>query len=231
MSKAKKHLAGKTGEAIKFALRTRSSALRLAGYVFLTAMSGAFVAGNDAGRAYNTFPMMGDEWVPLEIADMDPPWRNLFENTATVQFNHRVLALSTYTAICWTYVRTMGATALWETLPAVTRISFHALFATAAAQVGLGISTLLMYVPVPLAAAHQVSVFSLSLCALSSIMSLLLLQAGSMVVLTSALVAAHSLRYGKANDAAKIIRVAATTATAPAKKARVQPISMRSRQK
>ncbi|CAE7558175.1 COX15, partial [Symbiodinium microadriaticum] len=155
MSKASKELAGKTGQAIKFALKTRKSALRLAGFVFLTAMSGAFVAGNDAGRAYNTFPMMDDEWIPLEIADMDPPWRNFFENTATVQFDHRVLALSTYAGICWTYVRTQSSAALWETLPLATRLSFHTMFVAAAAQVGLGVFTLLTYVPVPLAAAHQ----------------------------------------------------------------------------
>ena len=161
-SKAQAELTGKTGAAVKFALKTRKSALTLAGAVFLTAMSGAYVAGNDAGRAYNTFPMMGDEWIPLEIADMLPAWRNLFENTATVQFNHRVLALSTYFGICWTYFNTVSRTAMWETLPRATRLSFHALIVAAGAQVGLGITTLLMYVPIPLAAAHQVTNDSIS---------------------------------------------------------------------
>jgi heme a synthase len=155
-SKMQAELQTKTGQAVKFALKSRKSVIGLAGAVFLTAMSGAFVAGNDAGRAYNTFPMMGDEWIPLEIADMLPGWKNLFENTATVQFNHRVLALSTYFGICWVYVRSMSQTALWETLPIATRMSFHTMVLAAGAQVGLGISTLLMHVPIPLAAAHQV---------------------------------------------------------------------------
>ena len=44
--------------------------------------SGAYVAGNDAGRAYNTFPMMGDEWIPEGMWTLQPAWRNLVENTA-----------------------------------------------------------------------------------------------------------------------------------------------------
>ena len=61
----------------------------------LTAFSGAFVAGNDAGRAYNTFPKMGHEWIPSDIFQLQPWYRNFFEDTATVQLDHRVLAMST----------------------------------------------------------------------------------------------------------------------------------------
>jgi Cytochrome oxidase assembly protein len=49
---------------------------------------GAFVAGLDAGHAYNTFPLMGGRVVPEEYAAL-PGWRNAFENTAAVQFHHR----------------------------------------------------------------------------------------------------------------------------------------------
>lgn len=51
-------------------------------------LPGAFVAGLDAGHAYNTFPLMGGHIVPEEYWAL-PGWRNTFENTAAVQFHHR----------------------------------------------------------------------------------------------------------------------------------------------
>lgn len=59
--------------------------------VFLTAFSGAFVAGLDAGLIYNTFPLMGDQVVPEGMFTKTPLWKNFFENDTTVQFNHRYL--------------------------------------------------------------------------------------------------------------------------------------------
>lgn len=52
------------------------------------ASTGAFVAGLDAGHAYNTFPLMAGRIVPEEYWAL-PGWRNAFENTAAVQFHHR----------------------------------------------------------------------------------------------------------------------------------------------
>jgi heme A synthase len=41
---------------------------------------------SELGRAYNTFPLMGDEIMPIDdMFTMEPKWRNFFENTATVQ--------------------------------------------------------------------------------------------------------------------------------------------------
>ncbi|KAL6541846.1 Cytochrome c oxidase assembly protein cox15 [Orobanche gracilis] len=57
--------------------------------VGVTAVSGAFVAGNDAGRSFNTFPKMGDTWIPEDVFTMKPLIRNFFENTATVQSSSR----------------------------------------------------------------------------------------------------------------------------------------------
>jgi heme A synthase len=66
--------------AKKLAGRVRGASLLTAGVVMTTALSGAFVAGNDAGRAYNTFPDMDGEWVPSGCLDLQPAWRNAFEN-------------------------------------------------------------------------------------------------------------------------------------------------------
>mgnify|MGYP001487388139 CR=1 FL=1 len=66
-----------------------------AAMVFLTILAGAFVAGNDAGLAYNTFPLMDGQLIPDDIFSYHPWWRNIFENVALVQLIHRLFALAT----------------------------------------------------------------------------------------------------------------------------------------
>ncbi len=124
--------------------------LALAALVFITVMSGGFVAGLDAGLMYNTFPKMGNYWIPPGYLALQPEWRNLFENMAAVQFNHRLLAVTTFCVIVafWWFARRLD-------LPRRIRASVNALLHTAVLQVALGISTLLMMVPILLAAAHQ----------------------------------------------------------------------------
>lgn len=130
------------------------------GLIFLTAISGAFVAGLDAGLVCDTFPKMFDKWIPEKILAMEPAVINIMENPVTVQFNHRVLGISSLlSATCvgllsWKYKlrgRTLAAAL------AVTTIAYL--------QATLGISTLMNNVPINLAASHQ----SNSLLLLSSI--------------------------------------------------------------
>jgi cytochrome c oxidase assembly protein subunit 15 len=54
-------------------------------------ISGAFVAGLDAGLVYNSYPKMADKWIPDDIMAFSPKVRNITENPTTVQFNHRIL--------------------------------------------------------------------------------------------------------------------------------------------
>lgn len=60
---------------------------------------GAFVAGLDAGLVYNTFPKMADRWIPSDILAHSPAIRNFTENPTTVQFDHRILGITTLTWI------------------------------------------------------------------------------------------------------------------------------------
>lgn len=60
--------------------------------ILITIVSGGFVAGVDAGLAYNTFPLMGGRAVPEDFLLLDPWFVNLFGNVAAVRFDHRVLA-------------------------------------------------------------------------------------------------------------------------------------------
>jgi len=88
--------------------------------------------------------------VPPGALALDPWWRNLFENAATVQFDHRVLAVTTFLLIVawWWSMRDAE-------LPARLKKAANALLHTAALQVALGITTLLLFVPIFFAAAHQ----------------------------------------------------------------------------
>jgi heme a synthase len=77
-------------------LRLKYKCIAFVGLSGITMISGAFVAGNDAGRAFNTFPKMNDEWIPsLLYNELQPYYRNTYENTATVQFHHRLLRITT----------------------------------------------------------------------------------------------------------------------------------------
>lgn len=130
--------------------RLRLGAAALAALVFVTAIAGAFLAGINGGLAFNTFPLMGGRVVPLGYGAMDPWWRNPFENIAAVQFHHRVLGV----------ISGAGAVLLWGFGRRVvedrrTRALLAALPLVAAAQVALGITTLLLRVPVGIAALHQ----------------------------------------------------------------------------
>jgi cytochrome c oxidase assembly protein subunit 15 len=118
--------------------------------ITITIVSGGFVAGLKAGKVYNTFPMMGEYWIPPGLTALEPTWRNLFDNIATVQFDHRVLAITTFLMVVlfWTQIRKTA-------LPRRMARGVNALLHTAVLQVALGITTLLLIVPVPLAAAHQ----------------------------------------------------------------------------
>lgn len=141
--------------------------LGIVGMVSITIVSGAFVAGLKAGKIYNTFPKMNGRWIPPELGALDPWWRNILDNITTVQFDHRLLAISTLVLIIayWTAARRVQ----W---PGRVRPAVNALLHTGLLQVALGITTLLMAVPVVLGAAHQavaLLLFSVSLYLLHSL--------------------------------------------------------------
>lgn len=126
------------------------STLVITTLITITILSGGFVAGLKAGLVYPTFPMMGEYWLPPELFALDPFWRNFFDHRATVQFDHRLLAITTFVLIVVYWFRARQAD-----LPTRARRSTNALLHTAVLQVILGISTLLLGVPVILAVSHQ----------------------------------------------------------------------------
>lgn len=139
--------------------------------VGLTIAAGGFVAGTRAGFVYNTFPLMGGRLVPADYAQLHPFFRNWFENLAAVQFDHRVVAMTTFASVL-----ALWAAGLRRNLPSPARSALWVLLAAAALQVALGVSTLVLVVPIPLAAAHQ---------------------AGAVLLLSAAIMLRHTLRHGE----------------------------------
>lgn len=165
----------------------RRYATALTALVFVTALTGAFVAGLDAGLIYNEFPMMGLGLTPpkSELWDnfycrkedgSDLWWRNMLENPSLVQLDHRVMAMATCAGVLALFAlsRTSRVKAA---LPPDAKKAAMGVLHLMIMQVTLGITTLIYIVPTHLAATHQ---------------------AGALALLTGALVLGSRLRIPRA---------------------------------
>jgi len=134
------------------------------GMIFVMMLSGGFVAGTKAGFIMNTFPTMNGQWIPDGWMSLTPWWRNVFENAVTVQFVHRSIAVLVVISVIWLFLQSRRQ-----------RFNTHAgwVLLLMLIQVMLGISALIMKVPVVLGAAHQ---------------------AGAVALLAGSLLAAHAAR-------------------------------------
>ena len=99
--------------------------------------AGAFVAGLRAGFIYNTFPLMDGRSVPADYWQLAPWYLNWFENSAAVQFDHRLLAETTWLAIARAVALRPGA----PTAAAGAPSRSLRCFAVATLQFALGIAT------------------------------------------------------------------------------------------
>ncbi len=132
--------------------RIRVSALALLVLVLAQIYLGALVAGLRAGYVYNTWPLIDGAFVPeaARLFFATPAWRNFFENTLTVQFDHRMLAYLIFVAAAF---HALDVARTVKAGPA--RAGAFLLIATITLQMALGIATLLLVVPLPLALLHQ----------------------------------------------------------------------------
>jgi cytochrome c oxidase assembly protein subunit 15 len=129
----------------------RKLSLGLITLVLITIVSGGFVAGLKAGSIFNTFPLMGGSLIPEGIGALSPWYLNPLENMVAVQFNHRWLAIASGIILIIWYVR--GRSHFEETM---LQRSFKLVGMMVIIQLALGITTLLMQVPVLLGSLHQV---------------------------------------------------------------------------
>ena len=118
-------------------------------FAFLQILIGALVAGIDAGRTYNEWPLMGGSFIPPTAFDIEPLWRNFFENAGLVQFIHRIAGyvLFAFAMVVWLRGR---RSANRETAGA-----FTAMFAMMCLQIVIGVMAVLYAAPWQIAILHQ----------------------------------------------------------------------------
>jgi heme a synthase len=138
--------------SLKYHRNLRLLGIILVKCLILNILTGAFVAGIDAGRVYNTWPLMNGQVVPSGLTEKTPLWKNFFENMAMVQFNHRNMAYITCSVSWYLFYRIMrakiGGPATVAGLVAVAIINYQAVS---------GILTLLGMVPPERANGHQMT--------------------------------------------------------------------------
>jgi cytochrome c oxidase assembly protein subunit 15 len=132
--------------------RLRITSVVLLMLTFVQLYLGALLAGLRAGRVYNTWPQIDGALIPsaARLFFDEPWWRNLFDNTLTVQFEHRMVA---YALFALAILHAVDAVRSRAGTPAVNGALWLA--AAVTLQATLGILTLLYQVPVALALAHQ----------------------------------------------------------------------------
>ena len=145
---------GRDAEKVRAPGDVRRTIIALTAAVVVTMMSGGFVAGLDAGKIFNEFPLMGGQVIPAGYGGVGGI-RNWFENPIAAQFNHRVIAMLLAVAIwmTWLWSERRWAANLrgWMRLAAIVALL----------QFSLGITTLLLATPVSVAVAHQLGAVAL----------------------------------------------------------------------
>jgi cytochrome c oxidase assembly protein subunit 15 len=146
--------------------RLKVSAVALLALTFVQLYFGALVAGLRAGRVYNTWPEIDGAFIPsaARLWFEEPWWRNLFDNTLTVQFEHRMTAYALLILAVLHAIDAMRSRAGRAVIGGA-----WSLVAAIILQAVLGILTLLHQVPIDLALAHQaVAIVVLTLAVLQT---------------------------------------------------------------
>jgi cytochrome c oxidase assembly protein subunit 15 len=132
--------------------RFRVTGILLVLLVLLQIYLGALVAGLDAGLVFNTWPQIDNALIPSaeRLWFETPAWRNLFENTLTVQFDHRMVAY-----LLWLVAMLHAVDVIRARRGGALLNGALALACAVTIQAGIGIVTLLHQAPLPLALLHQ----------------------------------------------------------------------------
>ncbi len=147
-------LLGRDERALMQARRARDGALfgmgtGLLHLAFLQILLGALVAGIDAGRSFTDWPLMAGQVFPPQAFEIEPVWRNFFENPGLVQFVHRCVGYLLVLFAIGVMIRAR------RSANPVTRGAFVLAGVVLFGQVFLGVLTVLYISPLPLAILHQ----------------------------------------------------------------------------
>ena len=121
-------------------------------FLVITIISGAFMAGSNAGQSFNTYPLMNDKLFPDDYFLFNNIFRNFFENTIAINFNHRWIATLSFLSIIFL---TIYLKFIRKINNKKTELSIILIFVFI--QFMLGIITLLSNVKIYLASMHQVN--------------------------------------------------------------------------
>ena len=119
--------------------------------LFLQLIIGAFVSGMDAGKIYNTWPLMGSSYFPDDSQFIEFLYINVFDNPSIVQFIHRNLAyliLGIYIYILFFTIKDRNK---------IFRKPVIIIGASLFLQVILGVFTILSGVKIFYASLHQIN--------------------------------------------------------------------------
>lgn len=114
--------------------------------LFLQILYGALTAGLNAGYAFSTWPLMGDQLFPTAAPMLATPLANAVDNPLVVQFVHRWLAFVAAAGLVWVAARAVRAGNPRAGVAVILLVGL---------QISLGVATLITGVALPVAVAHQ----------------------------------------------------------------------------
>jgi cytochrome c oxidase assembly protein subunit 15 len=132
--------------------------------LILQIIYGAFTAGYAEGdntrvrpgHIYNTWPKMGEEWMPEQVYMKDGFFENILENPSGIQFMHRTIALAIVLLICIIWYRSNKLNLSKAQYRGISLLIYGVTI-----QFILGVLTLVYQVPVIMGALHQTGAFFL----------------------------------------------------------------------
>ena len=134
------------------------------GILIIQIIFGAFTAGftqGDSshirpGQIWNTWPKMGEEWIPEQVYMEDGLFANMFENPSGIQFTHRTLAIILCLLVLYIWRLSTKLQLSKQQYRGVTFLIYGLTL-----QFILGVLTLVYNVPVIMGALHQTGAFFL----------------------------------------------------------------------
>ena len=119
--------------------------------IFFTVIYGAFMAGLDAGKSFNTWPKMGDNYIPENLIFIEDRLFGFFDNSVFIHFFHRALAyLSFLTILYMCFKHFKGIENKYQ------KIHFLIVLFLVLLQLLIGIFVVLSNVQVSLGSIHQI---------------------------------------------------------------------------
>ena len=119
--------------------------------IFFTVIYGAFMAGLDAGKSFNTWPKMGDNYIPENLVFIEDRLFGFFDNSVFIHFFHRALAyLSFLTILYMCFKHFKGIENKYQ------KIHFLIVLFLVLIQLFIGVFVVLSNVQVSLGSIHQI---------------------------------------------------------------------------